>query len=94
MHKVTEIAPKIVYVVFCFEEGPADDAYAIDVFDSVYLNKASPPYRILVVGKTRMVMFSFKEHLHEKEFTFYLCEGKTIDVLNIQLFVPWDKNSI
>jgi hypothetical protein len=28
----------IVYVVFCFEEGP-HDAYAIDVFDSVYLNK-------------------------------------------------------
>lgn len=51
------------------------------------------PYRILVVGKTRTVVFSFKEHIHEKEFTLYQCEGKTIDVLDIKLFVPWDKNS-
>jgi hypothetical protein len=57
------------------------------------LYRASPPYRILVVGKTRTVIFSFKEHIHEKEFTLYQCEGKTIDVLNIKLFVPWDKNS-
>lgn len=66
MHKVTEIAPKIVYVVFCFEEGP-NDAYAIDVFDSVYLNKDEAEARAsdLWGGSVREVRVS--GHLRPRE---------------------------